>query len=71
VTYMVRYGIPTVEEAAQHGRARRPMEWTRCSVQASRGGHFPDGQYFLYTDEGKVLQLKLVNGKWHCLAAAA
>jgi hypothetical protein len=68
---MVRYGIPAVEDASQHGRARRPMEWAPCSVQAPHGGLFPDGTYFLYTDEGKVVQLKSVNGKWHCLALAA
>jgi hypothetical protein len=71
ITYQVRYGIPDVGDPAQHGRERRPMQWTKCSVHFPHGGLFPDGHYFLYTDEGKVLQLKSINGKWHCLAMAA
>jgi hypothetical protein len=45
------------------------MHWTQCSVRCS--GRLPDGTYFLYTDEGKVHQLKSTGGKWHCLAIAA
>jgi hypothetical protein len=47
------------------------MQWTECSVHFSHDGPFPDGSYFLYTDEGKVHQLKSIDGKWHCLAMAA
>jgi hypothetical protein len=47
------------------------MQWTSCSVQFSLGGRLPDGSYFLYTDEGKVHQLRSVGGKWHFLAIAA
>jgi len=47
------------------------MQWTKCSVRFSHAGLFPDGSYFLYTDEGKVLQLKSIDGKWHFLAMAA
>jgi hypothetical protein len=71
VTYHVQYRLPVVGEPAQHGRARQPVQWTKCHVSFSHGGHFPDGHYFLYTDEGKVHQLRSVNGKWHCLAMAA
>jgi hypothetical protein len=34
-------------------------------------GRIPDGNYFLYTDEGKVLQLRSIDGRWHYLAVAA
>jgi len=47
------------------------MQWTHCSVHFSPAGRLPDGIYFLYTDEGKVHQLKSIDGKWHCLAMAA
>jgi hypothetical protein len=71
VTYQVRYGIPVLGDPAQHGRERRAMQWTKCSVRSPHGGLFPDGHYFLYTDEGKVIQLKSIKGKWQCLATAA
>ena len=71
IAYQVRYGIHIVEDAPKHGRGVRPVEWTECSVRFEGGGQLPDGNYYLYTDEGKVLQIKATDGKWHCLAAAA
>ena len=71
IAYQVRYGIPVGGELSQYGRGERPMQWTKCSVHFSHAGLFPDGSYFLYTDEGKVLQVKSIDGKWHCLAMAA
>ena len=47
------------------------MRWTKCSVHFADAGRVPDGSYFLYTDDGKVHQLKSIDGKWHCLAKAA
>ncbi len=48
------------------------MQWAKCSVDFEGGaGRLPDGNYFLYTDQGKVLQLKASDGKWHYLAVAA
>ena len=35
------------------------------SVRLENVGRIPDGNYFLYTDEGKVHQLRSINGKWH------
>lgn len=71
IAYQVRYGIHAVEDAGQKGKAVRPMQWTKCSVRLADAGRVPDGSYFLYTDEGKVHQLKSIDGKWHCLAMAA
>ena len=71
IAYQVRYGIHVVEDAPKHGRGVRPAEWAKCSVQFENDGKVPDGSYFLYTEEGKVLQLKFTDGKWHCLAEAA
>ena len=67
----VRYGIHVVGEPAERGRGPRAAHWAKCSVQLADGGRVPDGTYFLYTEEGKVLQLKSTDGKWHCLAVAA
>ena len=47
------------------------MQWTKYSVRFPDAGRVPDGSYFLYTDEGKVHQLKSIDGKWQCLAMAA
>ncbi len=71
IGYKVRYGIHVVGEPTERGRAPRAAHWAKCSVQLTDGGRVPDGTYFLYTEEGKVLQLKSTDGKWHCLAVAA
>src|ERR1039457_5861810 len=71
IAYQVRYGIHVVGEDSQQGRGVRPMQWTKCSVRFPDAGRVPDGSYFLYTDEGKVHQLKSIDGKWQCLAMAA
>ena len=71
IAYQVRYGIHVVGDVFQQGKGARPMKWTKCSVQFSDTGRVPDGSYFLYTDDGKVHQLKSIDGKWHCLAMAA
>lgn len=71
IAYQVRYGIHIVGDDFQHGRGMRPVQWTKCSVHFPDAGGVPDGSYFLYTDDGKVHQLKSIDGKWHCLAMAA
>ena len=71
IAFQVRYGIDVTGDVFQHGRGVRPMQWTKCSVHLPDDGRLPDGSYFLYTDDGKVHQLKTIDGKWHCLAMAA
>ena len=71
ITYEVSFGIPVIEETPKHGRGMRPARWTKCSVQFAHAGAIPDGSYFLYTDEGKVHQLKSIENEWHFLAMAA
>ena len=71
IAFQVRYGINKPGDVFQHGRGVRPMQWTKCSVHLPDDGQLPDGSYFLYTDDGKVHQLKSIDGKWHCLAMAA
>jgi hypothetical protein len=60
-----------VEDASKPGRGMRQMLWAKCSIDFEKAGQVPDGSYFLYTDEGKVHQLKSTDGKWHYLAVAA
>ncbi len=71
IAYQVRYGIQLGEDGPKHGRGVRPAQWAKCSVRFDDSGRVPDGSYFLYTEEGKVHQLKSVEGKWHYLAEAA
>jgi hypothetical protein len=71
IAYPVRYGIHSVGEVFEQGRAKPLMQWTKCSVRLPNAGRVPDGSYYLYTDEGKVHQLKSIDGKWHCLGMAA
>jgi hypothetical protein len=69
VTYKVHYGIAVAADSAPKGKA--PLAWINCSVRLPHAGQLPDGSYFLYTEEGKVFQLRSTAGKWRCLALAA
>ena len=71
IAYQVNYGLPVAEEPPQYNKGGNQMRWTKCYVRFSRAGKLPDGSYFLYTDEGRVHQLKSVDGSWQCLAVAA
>jgi len=72
VAYQVNFGThkPEDTEAAQ-GRGVGRAQWAKCSVQPISTARVPDGRYFLYTEDGKVRQLKSVDGKWQYLAMAA
>ncbi len=69
VTYKVEYGMTVVPDSAPKGKT--PLTWINCSVRLPHSGQLPDGSYFLYTEEGKVFQLRSTSGKWHCLTLAA
>jgi hypothetical protein len=71
IAYQVHYGIHVVEDAVPRGKGMRQMRWAKCSIDLGDSGQVPDGNYFLYTDEGKVHQVRSVDGKWHYLAVAA
>jgi hypothetical protein len=71
VQYEVRYGIHAVGEMRQHGRGLSPMRWEKCSLRPASAQRIPDGEYFLHAEDGRVHQLKSVDGKWHFLAVAA
>jgi hypothetical protein len=71
IAYQVHYGIPVVGDPSEYRKGGGQMRWTKCSVRFPRAGRLPDGSYFLYTDEGRVHQLKSVDGSWQCLALAA
>ena len=73
VAYLVSFGARTPEDtdAAGHGKGAGRAQWAKCSVQPISTARVPDGRYFLYTDDGKVRQLKSVDGKWQYLAMAA
>jgi len=72
VEYQVEYRMRITIETRQHGRAPAvtPTKWNECSVRSPQAHRIPDGHYFLHPDEGKVHQLKSVDGKWHFLAIA-
>jgi hypothetical protein len=71
IAYRVRHGIEHVGDVPSYSRRMDPTRWTTCSVRLVEGGTIPNGSYFLYTDEGKVLQLRSIEGKWQYLAVAA
>ena len=71
IAYQVRYGIHIVGDTAKPARGIVKATWTKCSVYLADAGQVPDGSYFLYTDDGKVYQVKSSDGKWNYLALAA
>ena len=71
IAYQVRHGIHIVEDVSKHGKGMRQARWAECSIDLGDSGQVPDGSYFLYTDEGKVHQVRSVDGKWYYLAVAA
>lgn len=71
IAYRVRHGVHVVESVPQYGKSFGPARWTRCSLRLENVGRIPDGDYFLYTDEGKVHQVRSIDGKWHYLSLAA
>ena len=69
LAYPVRFCIKFVEEALTPSKGSKAAQWLRCSVR-SLSGLIPNGNYFLYPDEGGVHQVKYANGKWLFLSAA-
>ncbi|MGA9885834.1 MAG: hypothetical protein WBQ34_19120 [Candidatus Acidiferrales bacterium] len=70
IEYPVEFGLKSPPAAPQHGRAAKPTRWTKCRIHSLQSRTFLDGFYFLRTEEGRVHQLKVINGVWHCLALA-
>ena len=71
IAYQVRHGIDDVMDVSSYARGMQPTRWASCSVRLVDAGTIPNGTYFLYTDAGKVLQLRSIDGKWHYLAVVA
>jgi hypothetical protein len=70
IEYPVEFGIQSPPAGPQHGRVLKPTRWVKCFIRSAQRRVFPDGSYFLRTDEGRVHQLKMIDGVWHCLALA-
>jgi hypothetical protein len=72
IEYQVRYAIHAVPDMKQqHGRGMRPTRWAKCSLRGANVPQIPAGTYFLYTEDGRVHQVKAIDGQWHYLAVAA
>jgi hypothetical protein len=71
VQYKVRFEIQPGREARQHGRGMLPTRWEKCALRSAEAQRIPDGSYFLHADDGRVHQLKSVDGEWQYLAVAA
>jgi hypothetical protein len=71
IGYQVRHGIEFARQVPSYKKRLHSTRWTSCSVRLLDAGSIPNGTYFLYTDEGKVLQLRSIDGKWQYLAEAA
>ena len=70
IEYPVEFEIKSPPAAPRHGRVSQPTRWAKCFVRSAQKKVFPDGHYFLRTDEGRVHQLRVIGGVWHCLALA-
>jgi hypothetical protein len=70
IEYAVEFGLKSPPAMPQHGRAAKPTCWAKCRIYSLQNRTFLDGFYFLRTEEGRVHQLKVIKGVWHCLALA-
>jgi hypothetical protein len=64
VKYGVHYGMALLGEIKQHGRAMPPARWGKLSLRSASTQQIPDGNYFLHIDDGRVFQVKCVEGQW-------
>jgi hypothetical protein len=64
IEYQVQYGIDTPPEIRQHGRGMRATRWAKCYVRPFHARSIPDGSYFLHGDDGRVHQVRSVDGEW-------
>ncbi|HXW17181.1 MAG TPA: hypothetical protein VEJ39_02685 [Candidatus Acidoferrales bacterium] len=71
IEYPVAFALKSAPAGPQYGRVQKPTRWAKCSIRTAQKRAFPDGHYFLHTPDGRVHQLKVIGGVWHCLALAA
>jgi len=64
VKYGVHYGIVLLAEIKQHGRALLPARRGKVSLRSATAKQIPDGNYFLHIEDGRVFQVKCIEGKW-------
>src|ERR1700722_19871829 len=67
VQYEVHYNINIGGETKKQGRGRFSPRWGKCSLRLANSQRIPDGIFFLRADDGKVHQVKRVNGRWRYL----
>ncbi len=71
IQYKVRHGIQVAAEKKQRGTAPRQARWVKCALRPEHVQRIPEGTYFLHSDDGRIHQLRSIDGEWHYLAAAA
>ncbi len=71
IEYKVRHGINAVVEKRQHGKGMRPTRWVKCTLRPEHVQRIPEGSYFLHSDDGRIHQLRSIDGEWHYLSVAA
>ena len=71
IAYHVRHGFQRTQNVHSYRKGMPPPQWTSCSIHVLRSTSIPNGSYFLYTDEGDVLQIRHIDGNWHYLAPSA
>jgi hypothetical protein len=64
VKYGVQYGIVLLAEIKQHGRALPPARWGKVSLRCATAKQLPDGNYFLHIEDGRIFQVKCIEGQW-------
>lgn len=71
IKYRVRHGIEIVAVKKQRGAAPGQPRWVKCALLPEHVQRIPEGTYFLHSDDGRIHQLRSVDGQWQYLAAAA
>ena len=64
VKYGVHYGIVPLGEIKRYGKGMPPTRWGKLSLRSASTQQIPDGNYFLHIDDGRVFQVKCIQGQW-------
>lgn len=71
IQYKVRHGIEAVARKKLRGAPPQQARWVKCDLLPENVQRIPAGTYFLHSDDGRVHQLRSIDGEWQYLAAAA
>jgi hypothetical protein len=69
--YEAHYGIELLVDTPRRGRGSQLSRWGKCSFRSAHAQRITEGRYFLHAEDGRIHQVKSVDGEWRYLALTA